>query len=692
MDSVYLDMIYKIFYTVVLLGIIMCIVVPVAVVLRFILMKMPRKYTAALWVVVFLRALCPISLTSPVSIPESFNRSFHRLTEGLGLEIKHSGGIMTGWRTVFENEINVNISFKICTAIWLIGMIVTFTYCVFRKIRLRKKFSDGENIYENVYKKNDIKGPCIVGKISPKLYIHPEMKVEDMKYFSYHLEVHKKSRDGLKCFLATAVLIVQWFNPFIYIAYNLFMKDMEFAADEKIVRKYGLETAKSYAQQILNIDNKSYRDEGIFSSTEKWTQERAIRLIHMKKNKKRSIFAVLVMFCFMSWLFVTRPLQLLWSDGTWGLGKDYSKEQTGGVLEQIYGEEIASVTTVSPQGIEMVISLVMTDGKHREGEGYTGKFELRLLDSYGSQFYSVNLDNTFRDVTDKDMWFPEKSIMTCEDYNGDGVMEVSVGISVEDSEKGNMAFVMWDVESEKLSKISEEIYVETSAKTDNISLQCTKPEGAEGVIHINDMKPKEYYVWNKNSQMYDYRVLDKDGLARYIKGEEVSGEENEHVLKDSSGKEILKVSTETDESGSEVISDIRFVKDVQNKELPEVKGYFCDVMWVDEIGEEEKYAKLIYNGTKAQTFVVYDTEKGTVYFEQEDGNKIINDMFQKYNGGSVDFIESGVVVYNLMEKEGDTLKISFAASTADEQAVSGNYKYNVATERVEEMSYSQGEE
>ena len=115
-----------------------------------------------------------------------------------------------------------------------------------------------------------------------------------MKYFSYHLEVHKKSRDGLKCFLATAVLIVQWFNPFIYIAYNLFMKDMEFAADEKIVRKYGLETAKSYAQQILNIDNKSYRDEGIFSSTEKWTQERAIRLIHMKKNKKRSIFAVLV--------------------------------------------------------------------------------------------------------------------------------------------------------------------------------------------------------------------------------------------------------------------------------------------------------------------------------------------------------------------------------------------------------------
>ena len=237
MDSVYLDMIYKIFYTVVLLGIIMCIVVPVAVVLRFILMKMPRKYTAALWVVVFLRALCPISLTSPVSIPESFNRSFHRLTEGLGLEIKHSGGIMTGWRTVFENEINVNISFKICTAIWLIGMIVTFTYCVFRKIRLRKKFSDGENIYENVYKKNDIKGPCIVGKISPKLYIHPEMKVEDMKYFSYHLELHKKSRDGLKCFLATAVLIVQWFNPFIYIAYNLFMKDTEFAADEKIVRK-----------------------------------------------------------------------------------------------------------------------------------------------------------------------------------------------------------------------------------------------------------------------------------------------------------------------------------------------------------------------------------------------------------------------------------------------------------------------
>lgn len=102
-----------------------------------------------------------------------------------------------------------------------------------------------------------------------------------------------------------------------------------------------------------------------------------------------------------------------------------------------------------------------------------------------------------------------------------------------------------------------------------------------------------------------------------------------------------------------------------------------------------RYAVLIYNGLKAQTFIIYDLEEQDVYYSHEDGNNILNETYKKYNGNDARFNEESPTVYTLMEKDGDTLKIGFAASSNDGAAVNGSYVYNTVTKNISNFSYMQ---
>lgn len=92
---------------------------------------------------------------------------------------------------------------------------------------------------------------------------------------------------------------------------------------------------------------------------------------------------------------------------------------------------------------------------------------------------------------------------------------------------------------------------------------------------------------------------------------------------------------------------------------------------------------------KAQTFIIYDLEAQNVYYSHEDGNNILSGHYKKYNGNDAWFKEDSPTVYTLMEKDGDNLKIGFAASSKDGAAVNGSYIYNTVTENISNFSYMQ---
>lgn len=74
-----------------------------------------------------------------------------------------------------------------------------------------------------------------------------------------------------------------------------------------------------------------------------------------------------------------------------------------------------------------------------------------------------------------------------------------------------------------------------------------------------------------------------------------------------------------------------------SKSFKNIKGYYCDIKWVQDTQDEQRYAILTYNGTKSQTFIVFDTKFKDVYYKQEDGNSTLSKVFERYNGDSITF-------------------------------------------------------
>lgn len=49
------------------------------------------------------------------------------------------------------------------------------------------------------------------------------------------------------------VCVLQWFNPFIWVAYRIFCRDIELACDEETLRRIGLERKAEYAEMLLEL-------------------------------------------------------------------------------------------------------------------------------------------------------------------------------------------------------------------------------------------------------------------------------------------------------------------------------------------------------------------------------------------------------------------------------------------------------
>lgn len=50
-----------------------------------------------------------------------------------------------------------------------------------------------------------------------------------------------------------AILVLHWFNPLVWIAFKLFVTDMEMSCDESVIRKAKTDIRKEYSQSLLDL-------------------------------------------------------------------------------------------------------------------------------------------------------------------------------------------------------------------------------------------------------------------------------------------------------------------------------------------------------------------------------------------------------------------------------------------------------
>ena len=247
------------------INLIASIVILVIMAVRLILKRSPKVFSYALWAIVLIRLLIPVSIPSPVSvIPDTPVLSGEVINDALPHFDFETPADMIRNRQLRQHQmetgnpygVQVGHSFvpvEYLTFAWLAGMVFMLFYSGISYWKIRKKVRIAVPLRSNIWIADDIKSPFVIGFIKPKIYLPNNLGDQEQEYIILHEQHHIRRFDHVIKTLAFLALTIYWFNPLVWIAFVMACKDMEMSCDEAVIRKLGEDVRADYSASLLTL-------------------------------------------------------------------------------------------------------------------------------------------------------------------------------------------------------------------------------------------------------------------------------------------------------------------------------------------------------------------------------------------------------------------------------------------------------
>ena len=264
-------------------------IILIVLLMRLALRKVPKVFSYVLWATVLFRLLCPVSISSALSVlnftptvaaqPQGVVTTVEHpvildiymagpfIPEGPEAEITHQSPEVTP--SFPENRVDpapvpdavdqqapaepVRDPLRFSVIIWLLGMGILFVYNIYAYARLSVKIAGAVRLRKNIYLGDHIPTPFVKGLIRPKIYLPSTLAEAERRYIIAHERCHIKRRDPLWKLLGYIALCIHWFNPLVWLAFILSAKDMEMSCDEAVIGMYGPKIRAEYSASLLRL-------------------------------------------------------------------------------------------------------------------------------------------------------------------------------------------------------------------------------------------------------------------------------------------------------------------------------------------------------------------------------------------------------------------------------------------------------
>ena len=240
------------------------------VLLRLVLKRAPRAFHCALWALVAVRLLCPISIESALSlipsrevIPQEYlvlEPKEPEFREPPRLELVTNPAYNTGVTIDLDTTVDRVQTWDMAASIlWITGMGAMGIYAAFSYLSLRLSVRMAGWRSGNVYECDGLQTPFILGLFRPRIYLPSELDEMTRAHVLAHERAHLKRLDHLWKPLGFALLTIHWFNPVMWLAYMLLCRDIELACDEKVIQKLDKPLIRAYSEALVrcSVDHRS---------------------------------------------------------------------------------------------------------------------------------------------------------------------------------------------------------------------------------------------------------------------------------------------------------------------------------------------------------------------------------------------------------------------------------------------------
>lgn len=258
-------------------------IIVIEIVRRFVGNRLPRWSFCALWTMVCARLLIPFRLPWSSSFFSFADRICRHLTggesvlfgagsgtEGLSLFFNMQSDGSTAQFAAENGYIHYTLILK---AVWILGAVAFAVYfaavyaknvykfreslpvnsaeaeSMRKRMHVRRKVSVRESDY--------IASPLTYGLLRPVILLPAGasdiMETSELGHIFAHELVHIKRFDAVVKVAATAAVCIYWFNPFVWVMYILFNRDIELSCDAAAVRVLGESSKADYAMTLVRF-------------------------------------------------------------------------------------------------------------------------------------------------------------------------------------------------------------------------------------------------------------------------------------------------------------------------------------------------------------------------------------------------------------------------------------------------------
>ena len=324
------------------------VILAVLLVRGIIMRKVPKKYVFFLWVIVGLRLLIPVGITTSIDwfqkVPDKVEQSTEKSVENKSPTQKEvklesaeiTGGKITNAESQNSQSVSANSSqtvkskesqkqnvekvlsqvkqrigsekvIHVTAYLWIGGMVLFGMWNLLTCVQMRKRLRQAVLYKDNIYECDKIGSPFVMGLVRPRIYIPFRLREEELSYILKHEQYHIKRKDYLTKLVACILLGIYWFHPLVWMAYFFMVRDMEMSCDEYVVQTMGDEIKKEYSTSLLAFATNTRRmSMGMLAFGESGTRKRVKHILKSKKTAKWvgvvGVVLVLVtgIFCFVT--------------------------------------------------------------------------------------------------------------------------------------------------------------------------------------------------------------------------------------------------------------------------------------------------------------------------------------------------------------------------------------------------------
>ena len=240
------------------------IVIVFVICIRQFLKRAPKIFAYALWGIVLLRLLVPVSIESPMSfVPERTEFSsmveVNEVLPEIQFETPQDRADNEWYRentapgeplvqTYRSLDAETYLTFG-----WLMGIAAMLIYSLISYGKLKRKVRVVIPLEKGIYIADDIDTPFVMGFFRPQIYLPGTLDQTEQKFIIAHEKHHIHRGDHIFKALGFLALTIHWFNPFVWAAFILSGRDMEMSCDEAVIRKLGEDVRAEYSASLLNL-------------------------------------------------------------------------------------------------------------------------------------------------------------------------------------------------------------------------------------------------------------------------------------------------------------------------------------------------------------------------------------------------------------------------------------------------------